>query len=139
MNTQFLNTESAPGLRVQSSNHQETPAGVSAAAAGRTLPRPRLHLRQRKAHRLSNPAQTELFAVVWLTFPRYPRRLRVGDVIRIEGRLGRVIRVNECAAVIIINRPVRAFTTRFDKHVRFQPQPALFRISPNSEVPILNR
>ena len=139
MNTKFQNTESAPRLRVQSSNHHQKPAGVSAPAKPKQE-RPRINLkRRRKAHRLSNPAQTELFAVVWLTFPRYPRRLRVGDVIRIEGRLGRVIRVNECAAVIIINRPVRAFTTRFDKHVRFQPQPALFRISPNSEVPILNR
>jgi hypothetical protein len=46
--------------------------------------------------------------------------------------------VNECAAVIIMNRPVRVFQTRFDKPVRFQPPPALFRISPQSEVEILN-
>ena len=137
MNTKFQYIESAPGLRVQSSNHQETPAGVSAPAEPKQK-HPRIPLKRRKAHHLPDPAQAELFAVVWLTSPRHPRRLRAGDVIRIEGRLGRVIRVNECAAVIIVNRPVRAFTTRFDKHVRFQPQPALFRISPNSEVPILN-
>jgi hypothetical protein len=38
-----------------------------------------------------------------------------------------------------MNRPVRDFKTRFDKPVRFQPPPTLFRISPQSEVPILNR
>jgi DNA primase len=61
------------------------------------------------------------------------------DVIQCSGRLCRVIRVNECAAVVIMNRPVRDFKTRFDKPVRFQPPPALFRISPHSVVPILNR
>jgi hypothetical protein len=59
---------------------------------------------------------------------QHPFRLHAGDVIR----------VNECAAVIIMNRPVRVFQTRFDKPVRFQPPPALFRISPQSEVEILN-
>ena len=34
---------------------------------------------------------------------------------------GRVIRINECAAVVIMNRPVRDFKTRFDKPVRLQP------------------
>ena len=34
---------------------------------------------------------------------------------------------------------IREFTTRFDKPVRFQPQPAMFRISGNSEVEILYR
>ncbi len=38
-----------------------------------------------------------------------------------------------------MNRPIREFTTRFDKPVRFQPPPAIFRISPDSEVEILNR
>lgn len=94
---------------------------------------------KRKRRNSSNPAQAELFAVVWLSSSRRRFRLRAGDVIRIDGRLCRVIRVNECSAVIIMNRQVRDFTTRFDRHVRFQPQPAMFRISPNSDVPILNR
>jgi len=82
--------------------------------------------------------QPELFGLVWQT--RSPSfRLRVNDIIRIEGKLGRVIRVNECAAVVIVNRPPREFTTRFDKPVRFQPSPVTFRISANSEVKILNR
>jgi len=66
-------------------------------------------------------------------------RLRAGDVIQYAGKLCRVIRVNECAAVLVMNRPVRRFTTRFDRPVCFQPRPALFRLSPNAEVPILNR
>ena len=84
----------------------------------------------------TDPNQTE-FGIIW-QLARHPFRLRVGDVIRFEGRLCRVIRVNECAAVVIMNRPIRAFKTRFDKPVRFQPPPALFRISPNAEAEILN-
>jgi len=38
-----------------------------------------------------------------------------------------------------MNLPVREFKTRFDKPVRFQPPPKLFRISPQSDVPVLNR
>jgi hypothetical protein len=82
--------------------------------------------------------QAELFGLVWRPY-RNPFRLRAGDVIRFDGRLGLVIRVNECAAVILMNRTAREFTTRFDKRVRFQPKPALFRICSNSEVEILNR
>ncbi|TAK97420.1 MAG: hypothetical protein EPO07_13265 [Verrucomicrobia bacterium] len=81
--------------------------------------------------------QPELFGLVWLQM-RYPFRLRVNDLFRMDGRLCRVVRVNESAAVILMNRPMRRFTTRFDKPVRFQPGPAMFRISPNSEVEILN-
>lgn len=88
---------------------------------------------------LSDPAQAEMFAVIWLSELTRPFLLHAGDVIRVEGKLGRVIRVNECVAVVIVNRPARKFTTRFDKQVRFHQPPALFRISPNSEVPILNR
>jgi hypothetical protein len=47
--------------------------------------------------------------------------------------------VNDCAAVVIMNRPVREFKTRFDKPVRFQPPPKITRMSPNAEVEILNR
>ncbi len=70
---------------------------------------------------------------------RYPFRLRANDVIRIDGTLCRVIRVNECAAVVLMNRRMREFSTRFDKHVRIQPSPVTFRISANSESEILNR
>jgi len=89
--------------------------------------------------RLSNdPRQTEFVGLLWR--PRhYPFRLRAGDVIRLSDRLCRVIRVNECAAVVIMNQPVREFKTRFDKPVRFQPPPAVFRICSNSDGVILNR
>jgi hypothetical protein len=82
--------------------------------------------------------QAELFGFVWQPV-QHPFRLRVNDIFRFEGRICRVIRVGESAAVVLMNRPVRQFTTRFDKPVRFQPAPALFRISVNSEVEILNR
>lgn len=84
-----------------------------------------------------DPNQTE-FGLIW-RLAEFPFRLRAGDVIRFNERLCYVLRVNECAAVVIMNRPVRDFKTRFDKPVRFQPPPATFRISPQSEVPILNR
>jgi len=81
--------------------------------------------------------QAELFGLV--LEQRYPFRLRANDVIRIDGRLGLVIRVNECAAVVLMNRRAREFSTRFDKRVRIQPSPMTFRISVNSETEILNR
>ena len=81
--------------------------------------------------------QGELFGLVlqW----RHPFRPRVNDVLRVDGRLGLVIPVHECAAVVLMNRPVREFSTRFDKRVRIQPSPVTFRISPNTETEILNR
>lgn len=82
--------------------------------------------------------QAELFGLISRTFPP-PFRLRVNDVIRIDGRLCRVIRVTESAAVVLMNRRTREFKTRFDKPVRFQPSPATFRISPNAEIEVLNR
>jgi hypothetical protein len=91
----------------------------------------------RKKRGFIDPDQIE-FGIIWRTL-NPPFRLRAGDVIRFNGRLCYVVRVNECAAVVIMNRPVRDFKTRFDKPVRFQPPPALFRISPDSVVPILNR
>jgi hypothetical protein len=84
-----------------------------------------------------DPNQAE-FGLIWQPLA-HSFRLRAGDVIRYENRLCRVIRVNECAAVVIMNRPVRDFKTRFDKPVRFTPPPAMFRISPDSETEILNR
>lgn len=85
-----------------------------------------------------DPNQTE-FGIIWQT-AEHPFKLWAGDVIRLaDGRLCRVIRVNYSSAVVIMNRPVRDFKTRFDKPVRFQPPPHRFYISPNSEVEILNR
>jgi hypothetical protein len=87
---------------------------------------------------LTDPAQTEFVGIIWQPLS-HPFRLHAGDVIRMDNRLCRVLRVNECAAVILMNRPVRTFKTRFDRPVYFQPPPATFRISPQSEVEILNR
>lgn len=84
------------------------------------------------------PEQAELFGLIWQSL-QHPYRLRVNDLIRIDGRLGRIIRVNDCAAVVLMNRPPRDFSTRFDKRVRFQPPPVVFRISVNAEREILNR
>lgn len=68
-----------------------------------------------------------------------PYRLRAGDVIRYEGKACRVIRVNDCAAVVAVTKPARTFTTLAGKTITLQPSPALVRISPNSETEILNR
>jgi hypothetical protein len=84
-----------------------------------------------------DPNQTE-FGIIW-NLEEYPFKLRAGDIFFGYGRLCRVIRVNYSAAVVIMNQPVRDFKTRFDKLVRFQPPPRSFRISPNSEVQVLNR
>lgn len=84
-----------------------------------------------------DPDQAE-FGIVWKQ-PGTPFRLRAGDVIRIARKLGRVMRVNDCSAVVIINKPERVFKTRFDKAVQFQPSPGTVRISPHSEVQVLNR
>jgi hypothetical protein len=84
------------------------------------------------------PQQGELFALICRP-TQHPFRLRANDVIRIDGKLCRVIRVTECAAVVLVNRPPRVFSTRFDKPVRFQPSPVTFRISANAEVEIVSR
>ena len=84
-----------------------------------------------------DPNQTE-FGIIWQPH-EFPFRLRAGDVFRYEDRLCRVLRVNYSSAVVIMNRSVRDFKTRFDKPVRFQPPPRLFYISPDSEVIVLNR
>jgi len=91
----------------------------------------------RTKRRFNDPAQTEFVGIIWQDL-QHPFRLHAGDVIRFDNRLCRVLRVNECAAVVIMNRPTREFTTRFDKPVKFTPPPATFRISPQSEVEILN-
>ncbi len=84
-----------------------------------------------------DPRQTEFGIIGQL--PDYPFKLRAGDVIRFGDRFCRIIHVNYSSALVIMNRPVRKFTTRFDKPVCFQPPPLRFYISPNSEVEILNR
>jgi hypothetical protein len=86
----------------------------------------------------SDSGQAELFRETWSP-PRHPFRLRVNDLFRCEGKLCRVVRVTECAAVVLMNMPERVFTTRFDRPVKFRRPPALFRISANAEVQILNR
>ena len=92
---------------------------------------------RRKKPRLVDPNQIE-FGIIWRPH-EFPFRLRAGDVFRFEGRLCRVLRVSYSCAVVIMNRPVRDFKTRFDKPVRFQPPPRQFYISPQSEVIVLNR
>jgi len=91
----------------------------------------------RKKRGLVDPNQIE-FGIIWRQW-KPPFRLQAGDVIRYDGRLCRIIHVSECAAVVMMNRPVRDFKTRFDKPVRFHPPPVVFRIGSNSEVQILNR
>ncbi len=66
-------------------------------------------------------------------------RLQPGDIIKFDGEPCRVVRVNESAAVIAVRTPARTITPRFGKPVTIQPAPKLERISPNSEVEILNR
>ena len=83
--------------------------------------------------------QTEFFGIVWLTSETHPHRLRAGDVIRYDGKLARIVRVNDSNAVVVMNRPVRQFETRFRGSVKFQPAPARFYISPQSECEVLNR
>ena len=81
--------------------------------------------------------QTEL--PVWNLTVRHPFRLRVNDYVLIDGRLGRVIRVTESAAVVLVNRPARQFTTRFARPVWFRQPPVIVRIAANAEIDILNR
>ena len=96
-----------------------------------------MNARKKRRSGQIDPNQIE-FGII-LQLEKYPFRLRAGDVIPYDGRLCLVIRVSESSALVLMNRPVRDFKTRFDKPVRFQPPPALFHISPNSEIPILNR
>ncbi len=93
-------------------------------------------MKHTKRH-FSAPNQTELVGIIWQALA-HPFRLHAGDVFQLDNRLCRVVRVNDCAAVVLMNRPVREFKTRFDKPVRFKQPPAVFRISPNAEVKILN-
>jgi len=82
--------------------------------------------------------QGELFAIYWQR-REHPFRLRINDLVRVGDRLGRVIRVTECAAVLLVNQPRRVFKTRFDKPVSFQPKPFITRVSANAEVEVFYR
>ena len=64
---------------------------------------------------------------------------RAGDIVQYAGRPCRVIRVSESAAVVAVVQKPRTITRRFGRPVTIQPAPKLERISPNSEIPILNR
>lgn len=68
-----------------------------------------------------------------------PFRLRAGDLVLFERKACRVLRVNDCAAVLAVSQSPRTFTTRWGKAVSLQPKPAFVRISPNSEAEILSR
>ena len=68
-----------------------------------------------------------------------PHRLRAGDLIQYARQACQVVRVTDSAAVVALAQPARQFTTLFGQTIRLQPSPRLVRISPNSEVPILNR
>ena len=68
-----------------------------------------------------------------------PHRLRAGDVVAYAGQTCRVLRVTDTSAVVALARPPREFTTLGGVRVHLQPKPALVRLSPNSEIPILNR
>jgi hypothetical protein len=65
--------------------------------------------------------------------------LRAGDIVRYAGQSCRVVRVTESAAVVAVVQKPRTITPRFGKPVTIQPSPKLERISPNSEIQILNR
>ena len=87
----------------------------------------------------TNKRQCE-FEFVLLFEPRWFQfRLRVNDLIRLDGRMARVIRVTESCAVLLVNQPVRQFKTRFDKPVKFQPPPKRTYMSANAEIEILYR
>ena len=68
-----------------------------------------------------------------------PFRLRPGDIISQDGQPCRVVRVTDCCAVLEVPRPARDFKTLFGVAVHIQPKPALVRIDPNTDTPILNR
>ena len=65
--------------------------------------------------------------------------LRAGDVVRYAGQNCQVLRVSESAAVIAVVQKPRTISPRFGKPVTIQPAPKHAWISPNSEIPILNR
>ena len=65
--------------------------------------------------------------------------LRAGDVVIYAGQNCQVLRVSESSAVVAVVQKKRTITPRFGKPVTIQPKPKIEHISPNSEIPILNR
>ena len=65
--------------------------------------------------------------------------LRPGDIVEYAGQRCRILRVNESCALVEVAQKPRTITPCFGKPVTVQPKPKLDRISPNSEIPILNR
>ncbi len=65
--------------------------------------------------------------------------LRAGDIVEYAGQPCQVLRVSESAAVVAVVQKKRTITPRSGKPVTIQPKPKLAWISPNSEIPILNR
>ena len=65
--------------------------------------------------------------------------LRAGDVIRYAGQNCQVLRVTESSAVVAVVQKPRTIAPRFGRPVTIQPKPKIEHISPNSELPILNR
>jgi hypothetical protein len=65
--------------------------------------------------------------------------LRAGDCVIYAGQRCQVVRVTESAAVVAVVQKPRTICPRFGKPVTIQPSPKLERISPQSEIPILNR
>lgn len=65
--------------------------------------------------------------------------LRAGDLVEYAGQRCRILRVNESCAVVEVAQKPRTITPRFGKPVTIQPKPKHERISPQSEIPILDR
>lgn len=65
--------------------------------------------------------------------------LRAGDVVEYAGQPCQVLSVSESSAVVAVIQKPRTITPRFGQPVTIQPAPKLAHISPNSEIPILNR
>ena len=63
--------------------------------------------------------------------------LRPGQTVLFQRRPCQVLRVNDCSALIAIPQPPRTITTRFGKSITIQPKPALARIAPDSDIPVL--
>lgn len=66
-------------------------------------------------------------------------RLREGDVVDYYGVKARVVRVSDCSADLEMPRQAREITTRDGDTRTVMGGARIERISPNSELPILNR
>ena len=88
---------------------------------------------------MGNAAQVDLDDLVHGFVPVLGNFLILEPVTDAFGQPCRVIRVSDCAAVVAVVQKPRTITPRFGKPVTIQPAPKLERISPNSEIPILNR